>query len=126
MLHGRAMLSLSRGGSDAVTLREFDIDAKSFVQDGFVLPEAKSGAQWLDADTLLLSSALGAGMATTSGYARTVRLWRRGTDIGQAPVIFETTPDRMGAFTDVDRTAAAPRIWFIEKPGFFDVKLWLG
>ena len=32
---------------------------KTFVADGFVLPEAKGGASWLDADTLLLSSALG-------------------------------------------------------------------
>src|ERR1041385_4285116 len=92
---GRALLSLSRGGSDAGTLREFDVESKSFVQDGFILPEAKGGAEWLDADTLLLSSAFGAGMATTSGYGRTVRLWRRGTDIGPAPGIFETTPDSM-------------------------------
>ena len=74
----RAILSLSRGGSDAVTLREFDIDTKHFVAGGFVLPEAKGGVDWLDADTLLLSSAYGEDMATTSGYARTVRLWRRG------------------------------------------------
>jgi prolyl oligopeptidase len=126
MLHGRAMLSLSRGGSDAVTLREFDIDAKSFVKEGFVLPEAKGSVGWLDADTLLLSSAFGEGMATTSGYARTIRLWRRGTDVGQAPVVFETAPDSMGIFTDVDRTVAIPRIWFVERLGFFDVSLWLG
>jgi prolyl oligopeptidase len=126
MRHGRAMLSLSHGGSDAVTLREFDIGAKSFVADGFILPEAKGGAEWLDADTLLLSSAFGEGMATTSGYARTIRLWRRGTDVSQAPVVFETTPDSMGAFSNVDRTAAAPRIWFVEQLGFFDVNLWLG
>jgi prolyl oligopeptidase len=124
--HGRAMLGLSRGGSDAVTLREFDIDAKSFVKDGFVLPEAKGGAEWLDADTLLLSSAFGAGMATASGYARTIRLWRRGTGVGQAPAVFETTPDSMGVFTEVDRTAAIPRIWFVERLGFFDANLWLG
>ncbi len=123
--HGRAMLSLSRGGSDAVTLREFDITAKSFVKDGFILPEAKGGAEWLDADTLLLSSAFG-GNITASGYARTIRLWRRGTDVGQAPVMFETTPDSMGVFSNVDRTAATPRIWFVEQLGFFDVNLWLG
>jgi prolyl oligopeptidase len=126
MRHGRAMLSLSRGGSDAVTLREFDVDAKSFVKDGFVLPEAKGSAGWLDGDTLLLSSAFGEGMATTSGYARTIRLWRRGTNVGQAPVVFETTPDSMGAFSNVDRTAAIPRIWFVEQLGFFDVNLRLG
>jgi prolyl oligopeptidase len=122
----RAILSLSRGGSDAAVLREFDIDAKSFVKDGFTLPEAKGGAAWLDADTLLLSSAFGEGMATTSGYGRTIRLWRRGTDVGQAPVLFETTPDSMAVFLDVDRTAAISRIWFIERLGFFDANLWLG
>ena len=122
----RAILSLSRGGSDAVRLREFDIDTKSFVRDGFILPEAKGSAAWLDADTLLLSSAFGEGMATTSGYARTIRLWRRGTDVGQAPVLFETTPDSMAVFLDVDRTANTPRIWFVERLGFFDANLWLG
>ena len=91
----RAILSLSRGGSDAVVLREFDMATKAFVADGFVLPEAKGGATWLDRDTLLLSSAFGTGMATASGYARTVRLWRRGTAVEIAPVLFETVPERI-------------------------------
>ncbi len=91
----RAIVSLSRGGSDAAVLREFDVDTKAFVSGGFTLPEAKGGAAWIDADTLLLSSAYGEDMATTSGYARTVRLWRRGTDVRQAPVLIETTPEHM-------------------------------
>jgi prolyl oligopeptidase len=122
----RTILSLSRGGSDAVTLREFDIAAKAFVSDGFILPEAKSSADWLDADTLLLSSAYGKDMATTSGYARTVRLWRRGADVDRAPVIFETTPGNMGAFSGVDRTGDVPRVWFSERLDFFNSRLWLG
>jgi prolyl oligopeptidase len=124
--HPRAILSLSRGGSDAVTLREFDTDSKTFVTDGFVLPEAKGGAQWFDADTLLLSSAHGEGMATISGYARTVRLWRRGTDVGKAPVIFATTPENMAAYCDIDRTGAQLRVWFVERLDFFNYNLWLG
>ena len=40
--HDRAILRLSRGGSDAVVLREFDLASKAFVSDGYVLPEAKS------------------------------------------------------------------------------------
>ena len=106
--------------------REFDLDAKAFVDDGFVLPEAKSGAEWLDADTLLLSSAYGEGMATTSGYARTVRLWRRGTDVARAPVVFETSAGNMRVFSDVDRTDANRRVWFIEQLDFFNYNLWLG
>ncbi len=122
----RAILALSRGGSDAVTLREFDIDAKTFVADGFLLPEAKGGVEWLDAETLLLSSAYGEGMATTSGYARTVRLWRRGTDVSSARAIFETSADRMAAYCNVDRTGAVPRVWFIDRLDFFNFHAWLG
>jgi prolyl oligopeptidase len=38
----RCLLSLSRGGADAAVIREFDIASKSFVTDGFNIPEAKS------------------------------------------------------------------------------------
>ena len=118
--------ALSRGGSDAVTLREFDLDTKAFVADGFTLPEAKSGVEWVDADTLLLSSALGEGMATTSGYAKTVRLWRRGEPVERAPVLFEVPADRMAAYCSVDDTGPTPRMWFIDRIDFFNLNLWLG
>src|SRR5215831_8806210 len=52
--HDRAILSLSRGGADAVVLREFELAARDFVPDGLSLPEAKGGAAWLDRDVLLL------------------------------------------------------------------------
>ncbi len=124
--HDRAILMLSRGGADAAALREFDLDARDFVADGFALPEAKGGAAWLDRDALLLSSAFGPGMATHSGYARTVRLWRRGTDPLAAPVIFATDADRMSVWADVDREAEGERVWFSERLGFFDEIVRLG
>ncbi|MGC2199853.1 MAG: S9 family peptidase, partial [Stellaceae bacterium] len=124
--HDRAILSLSRGGADAVVMREFDIALREFVPEGFFLPEAKGGALWLDHDTLLLSSASGEGMATNSGYARTVRLWQRGTDPLAAPVIFETTADRMAVWADVDREAEEERLFFVERIGFFDAAVWIG
>jgi prolyl oligopeptidase len=122
----RVIVGLSRGGSDAVTLREFDLDTKAFVADGFTLPEAKSGVEWINADTLLLSSALGDGMATNSGYARTARLWRRGEPVERAPVLFEVPADRMAAYCSVDDTGPTPRMWFIDRIDFFNVNLWLG
>ena len=42
--HDRAILSLSRGGGDAVVLREFDLPSRSFLAGGFALSEAKGGA----------------------------------------------------------------------------------
>lgn len=123
--HDRAIVSLSRGGSDASVLREFDMATTSFVADGFRLPEAKGEAAWWDRDTLILSSAFG-GDVTASGYARTVRLWRRGEEPTAARTIFETDKDNMMAAAGVDRTADAPRVWFYDKPGFFDTRMWLG
>jgi prolyl oligopeptidase len=65
-------------------------------------------------------------MATSSGYARTVRLWRRGSDPLAAPVIFETAADHMGVSADVDREAEDERVWFAERLGFFDAPVWIG
>jgi prolyl oligopeptidase len=124
--HDRAMLMLSRGGADAVVLREFDLAARDFVSGGFALPEAKGGAVWLDRDTLLLSSALGADMATSSGYARTVRLWRRGADPLTAPIIFETSADQMAVWADLDRETGEELLVFVERLGFFDAIVWIG
>ena len=121
--HERAIAMLSRGGADAVVLREFDLLSREFVPGGFTLPEAKGGAAWLDRETLLLSSAWGEGMATSSGYARAVRLWRRGTEPLAAPVIFETDADHMAVGADVDRESAEERLEFVERIGFFDAVL---
>ncbi|MBV8739828.1 MAG: S9 family peptidase [Alphaproteobacteria bacterium] len=124
--HDRAILMLSRGGADARILREFDLAAHDFVPGGFFLPEAKGGAEWLDRDTLLLSSPLGDGMATHSGYARTVRLWRRGSDPLTAPVIFSTDVEHMSVWADVDHDSETERVWFAEQLGFFDQNVFLG
>lgn len=120
--HTRAILRLSRGGSDAAVLREFDLAARHFVVDGFVLPEAKGGASWLDLDTVLLSTALGG--TTSSGYARTVRLWRRGSAWTEGPILFQTEPENMSAWGGLDRISK--RLIFAERTGFFDVKVWIG
>jgi prolyl oligopeptidase len=124
--HDRAIAHLSRGGADAVVLREFDLSMRTFVPDGFDLPEAKSSIVWLDRDTLLLCSSLGSGMATRSGLARTTRLWRRGGDPLTAPVVFETTEESMGAWASVDRSAGQERVWFIEKLGIIHANIWIG
>lgn len=87
----RALCNLSRGGADAVVVREYDLGLGRLVppaEGGFELPEAKTDASWLDADTLLVNSPIGEGHATDSGYGRTVRLLRRGADLADAPVIW--------------------------------------
>ena len=55
----RCLISLSRGGGDAVVVREFDLKAKKLATDGFSLPEAKSDVAYLDDDTVLFGTDFG-------------------------------------------------------------------
>jgi len=99
----RALISLSRGGSDADVIREFDLKTKTFVapaDGGFTLPEAKSNVAWRDRDTLYVGTDFGPGSLTNSGYPRIVKEWKRGTPLAQAATIFEAEK------TDITVTAA--------------------
>jgi len=69
----RCLVSLSRGGADAVEVREFDTVAKQFVKGGFVSPESKQDVAWRDADSIYVARDFGPGSMTTSGYARIVK-----------------------------------------------------
>src|SRR4051812_28638784 len=55
------MVALSAGGEDAVTLREFDLRNRKFIEDGFVLPRGKQRVEWQDRDTLLIAREWGPG-----------------------------------------------------------------
>ena len=89
----RCMITLSRGGSDAAVVREFDTVAKQFVAGGFALPEAKSQVAWRDLDTLWVGTDFGPGSLTKSGYPRILKLWTRGTPLADARTVFEGQPD---------------------------------
>jgi len=92
----RALITMSPGGSDALVVREFDIDAQRFVDDGFVIAKAgKHTASWIDRDTLYIGWDHGRKTLTRSGYPREVRRWTRGSALADAPVVFK------GAFGDI-------------------------
>ena len=84
----RCLLRLSRGGADATVVREFDIESRSFVDDGFQLPEAKSRATWINEDTIFVGTDFGPGTMTDSGYPRLIKTWKRGTPLSQAKLVF--------------------------------------
>ncbi|MBV8604893.1 MAG: S9 family peptidase [Pelomonas sp.] len=105
----RALIELAPGGGDAAELREFDVEAKAFVPDGFRLPAAKSRVSWRDADTLSVATDFGAGSLTRSGYPREVRVWQRGTPLAAAAPLYEAPPDSVSAYVQrVDMADAAP------------------
>lgn len=94
----RCMISLSNGGLDASTDREFDVETRSFVEGGFVVPEAKSNLGWLDRDTLLVATDWGEGTLTESGYPFVLKAWRRATPLSGATEIMRGEPSDVSIF----------------------------
>jgi prolyl oligopeptidase len=92
------LVNLSRGGSDATVVKEFDLRAKKFVQGGFELSEAKSEANWIDRDHIFVGTDFGEGSMTTSGYPRIVKEWTRNTPLNDAKTIFEGEPNDVWAY----------------------------
>lgn len=94
-----ALLNLSDGGEDAVTLREFDLVTGTFVQGGFDIPTSKQNEAWLDKDRLLLARDWGEGSMTKSGYPFVVKILRRGQPLSAAQEIYRGSPDdQVGTF----------------------------
>ncbi|OXM66529.1 MULTISPECIES: prolyl oligopeptidase family serine peptidase [Amycolatopsis] len=105
----RGLAELSRGGADAAVVREFDLEAREFVTDGFELPEAKSRVGWIDEDRIYVGTDFGPGSMTTSGYPRIIKEWRRGTPLADAVTVFEGKPDDVAVFAYHDPTPGFER-----------------
>ena len=118
--HTRAVVSLSRGGSDAAIVREFDMATREFMDDGFALAEAKSQTSWVDPDTLLIGTDFGEGSLTESGYPRIVKRWRRGQPVEAAETVFEGSPADVIVAGGVDRTPGFERTMLRRAIDFFN------
>ena len=121
----RCLVSLSPGGSDAAVVREFDVETRTFVADGFSLPVAKSQVSWIDKDTLFVGTDFGKGSMTTSGYPRVAKVWKRGTPLGQAKVVFEGLETDMEAVAYHDPAPGFERDFLFRKPTFFTNEFFL-
>ena len=104
-----ALVGLSRGGSDASIVREFDMTTRQFVAGGFELPEAKSQISWADPDTVLVGTDFGDDSLTESGYPRVIKRWRRGTALRDAETVFEGARSDVRVSVSVDRTPGFER-----------------
>lgn len=121
--HTRALISLSRGGSDAVVVREFDMATREFVGPdghGFELPEAKTRIGWEDDDTVLVGTDFGADSLTESGYPRMVKRWRRGQDLAQAETVFTGSATDVVVAAGRDRTPGFERTMVSRAIDFFN------
>ena len=116
----RCLLMLSRGGADAVTVREFDLDAKRFVKDGFVSSQAKQSVAWLDADRLLIAKAGDGFRATDSGYGAELRLWQRGQPLRASQLLLEVPSDHVAVSGAVVTNALGSFPFAVDAPSFFE------
>jgi prolyl oligopeptidase len=89
----RCLVRLSENGKDATDIREFDLDSKQFVRDGFAVPLSKTRLWWYDDDTLLAAPALDRASLNNSLLPKTLRVWRRGTQLARTKPIFEIGDD---------------------------------
>lgn len=114
----RFLVSLSKGGGDAVEVREFDLESKRFVEDGFFLPEAKGGMSWINENEVIVATDFGDGM-TTSGYPKQVKAWKRGTSLDEAKLLFEGEETDVIASGFVLNTPESNYTMILQKPSFF-------
>ncbi|SAK69397.1 prolyl oligopeptidase family protein [Caballeronia pedi] len=103
----RALLRLSPGGSDACIVREFDVEERHYVDNGFHVCElGKHLISWVDHDTVYIgwdnSEISLKPDVTTSGLPSHSRLWKRGTQLYDAPVIFKGSSHDVWADADYD------------------------
>lgn len=116
------MIELSDGGKDAAYWREFDLETMTFVDGGFSIPEGKTWLDWIDADTLLVGADWGDGSLTDSGYPRSLRVWRRGEDLGDASLFFEGETGDVATFPSVEHDGEATHLFAQRAVTFFETE----
>ena len=124
----RALISLSPGGSDATTTREFSLRESRFIPEsegGFVRPVSKGSLQWIDDDSVYVVTDFGPGSMTTSGYPRTVRRWTRGTPIESAELVFESEETDVWAHVSVSTLPEFQHHLFIRGTDFYNSRTWI-
>jgi len=94
--YDRFLIELSRGGKDAVVVREFDVSTHSFVNDGFYVPEEKSSVTWINENQIFVATNFGPGSMTSSGYPASIRVWTRGEDLETSPELARVANEDVG------------------------------
>ncbi|XDZ31898.1 prolyl oligopeptidase family protein [Xanthomonas sp. NCPPB 2632] len=121
----RCLVSLSRAGADADVIREFDLTTRSFVKDGFTLPEAKTQVAWIDDDHLFVATDFGPGSLTESSYPRIVKEWKRGTPLSSATTVYEGTAKDMSISAYRDLTPGFQRDFVQRALEFYNTETFL-
>ncbi|MET0198496.1 MAG: prolyl oligopeptidase family serine peptidase [Rhodococcus fascians] len=120
-----ALVTMSRGGADATVVREFDLESRTFRDDGFFVPEAKTDVGYMDADTVYVGTDFGDGSLTDSGYPRIAKRWHRGTPLAEATTVFEGEASDISISAWHDRTPGFERDFVQRATDFYNAELYL-
>ena len=114
----RCLISLSDGGEDAVTVREFDLPGAKFVEGGFILPKGKQRVAWEDENNLLVSREWQPGELGRTGYPYIVKRVKRGQPLSAAVEVFRADPKDggYGVTPYVLRDSAGHSLASIDRP----------
>ncbi|MEO5798357.1 MAG: prolyl oligopeptidase family serine peptidase [Gemmatimonadales bacterium] len=124
----RCLISLSDGGEDASTVREFDLVTRSFVPGagGFSLPKGKQNVSWMGSDTLLVAREWTPGDVTASGYPFIIKRLVRGQPLSAAVEIFRGTKSDVSAGAGTFSDAAGRRVTVITRGvSFFESQAYI-
>jgi len=119
------LVNLSRGGADAVVVREFDLQNKKFVKGGFELPEAKTRISWIDENSVYVGTDFGSNSLTQSGYPRIVKIWQRGTPLAAAKTLYEGKVESISAGAIRSFSQDGNQDYVVESTSFYTNKVWL-
>ncbi|MES2304623.1 MAG: prolyl oligopeptidase family serine peptidase [Gemmatimonadota bacterium] len=122
----RCLISLSDGGEDASTVREFDLVTRDFVPGGFSLPKGKQDVTWMGSDTIVVSREWSPGDVTASGYPFIVKRLARGQPLSTAVELFRGTKADVSARAGTLVDGAGRRATIITRSvSFFESELYI-
>ncbi len=120
------MVSLSDGGEDASTLREFDFDSGKFVAGGFVLPRGKQSSAWESENSQLVAREWSPGELTHSGYPYIVKRLMRGRPLSAAVEVFRGSPNDVQVAPLELADGSGHQVLLIQRaPSFFETENYL-
>lgn len=125
------LVFLSPSGGDAAEIREFNLNHKDFVKDGFSVPLAKSRISWIDKNTVFIGTDFGISSMTDSGYPRIIKQWTRGTPLSEAKTLFTADQNSMAARAfsikdddySIDIISESTSFWSSDKYQLIDGKI---
>jgi len=121
----KALVSLSKGGADASVVREFDVEKREFIKGGFELPESKGSISWIDENSVYVATDFGKDSLTDSGYPRIVKMWKRGTPLESAEMVYEGKSNDMSVGAYYDNTKGFERHFVYRNISFYESEIFL-